>query len=416
MKISISGAEFHENMDISGRGWKCGIMYQRIIDLRPTLKRKSLFLLGPRQTGKSTYLKSHFPKALYINLLKSSEFQTYSGNPGRLAEVVQYFTEHHQERIVIIDEIQKVPALLDEVHELIETHKSLRFILTGSSARKLKSSGANLLGGRASRFHLYPLCYPELGRGSFKKWLRRLSIGALPSVTDSESPFEDLQDYVGLYLREEIAAEGLTRSIENFSRFLDFAALCNGQQINFTSLGSDAQLAPSTVRSYFSILQDTLVGHLLPAFRETHKRKAMTTAKFYLFDDGVVNAILGRRAVAEGTPEYGQMLEQAIFIEIKAYLDYKRSEKRVEYWRSTSQFEIDFLVYGQTQNIVGIEVKAGANPTRKDFKGLLAFEEEFKLDRKIVVCRTPRPRKSAEGVEVISIKDFLEQLWDGKII
>lgn len=391
-------------------------MYKRILDITPTLERKSLFLLGPRQTGKSTFLKTHFPKALYINLLKSTEFQRYSKRPDQVQEVINYFIQKHKDRVVIIDEIQKIPSLLDEVHDLIENNKSLRFILTGSSARKLKRGGANLLGGRASWYHFYPLCYPELGKAGIRKWMERTSIGALPSIIDSEAPFDDLKDYIALYIREEILAEGISRSIENFSRFLDFAALSNAEQVNYTSLGNDAQLAPSTVRDYFEVLSDTLIGHSLPAFLQTKKRKAVSTSKFYLFDCGVVNTLLGRKEVAAGTPEFGKMLEQALMIEIKAYLSYKRKDTKLEYWRSTSQFEVDFLLYSNLKDIVGIEVKAGVNPSAKDFKGLKAFEDDHALKRKIVVCTTDTPRKTSDGIEIMPVEEFLKELWEDRII
>ena len=391
-------------------------MYKRILNLTPTLSRKSILLLGPRQTGKSTFLKTLYPKALFINLLKYSELQKYTSRPDALLEELAYFSENSEEHMVIIDEVQKVPALLDTVHEAIESNKKLRFILTGSSARKLKRGGANLLGGRASRYHFYPLVYPELGKSPFKKWHQRLLIGALPSITDSKEPFADLKDYVGLYLREEIQAEGLSRSIDNFARFLDFAALSNTEQINFTSVGNDAQLSPSTVRDYFEILSDTLVAHNLPAFLATKKRKAMATSKFYLFDCGVTNALLGRKEVAQGTPEYGKMLEQAIFLEIKAYLDYNQIDKKLEYWRSTSQFEVDFLIYKNLNDIVAIEVKSTANPSTRDLKGLKALEEDHPLKKKIIVCNTDKPRKIKDNIEVLPIPEFLERLWKGSII
>jgi predicted AAA+ superfamily ATPase len=379
-------------------------MYKRIINLKETLGRKSLFLLGPRQTGKSTYLKTAYPNALYINLLKNSEFKLYSKNPEKIQDVVKYFIENSDQRIVIIDEVQRLPDLLNEVHDLIEFDKSLRFILTGSSARKLKRGGANLLGGRASLYHMYPICYPELDSKDVKKWTQRFLIGALPSIINSKNPLSDLKDYVGLYLREEVLAEGLTRSIENFSRFLDFAALINAEQVNFTAIGSDAQISPSTVRDYFEILSDTLIGHTLPAFLSTKKRKAMSTGKFYLFDCGVVNSIIGRKDITQGTPEYGKMMEQAVFIELKTYLDYKKSDKKLEYWRSTSQFEVDFLVYSSLNDIVAIEVKGGANPSKKDFKGILALEEEFPLLRKLIVCNAELPQKIKKGIEIVSLQ------------
>jgi predicted AAA+ superfamily ATPase len=391
-------------------------MYKRIINLKETLGRKSLFLLGPRQTGKSTYLKTAYPNALYINLLKNSEFKLYSKNPEKIQDVVKYFIENSDQRIVIIDEVQRLPDLLNEVHDLIEFDKSLRFILTGSSARKLKRGGANLLGGRASLYHMYPICYPELDSKDVKKWTQRFLIGALPSIINSKNPLSDLKDYVGLYLREEVLAEGLTRSIENFSRFLDFAALINAEQVNFTAIGSDAQISPSTVRDYFEILSDTLIGHTLPAFLSTKKRKAMSTGKFYLFDCGVVNSIIGRKDITQGTPEYGKMMEQAVFIELKTYLDYKKSDKKLEYWRSTSQFEVDFLVYSSLNDIVAIEVKGGANPSKKDFKGILALEEEFPLLRKLIVCNAELPQKTKEGIEILPIAEFLKKLWLGHLI
>ena len=195
-------------------------MFGRILDISEVLKRKSVFLLGPRQTGKSTYLRQKFPEALYINLLKNSEYQDFIKNPAQLQNVVKYFVQNSESRIVIIDEIQKHPDLLDDVHDLIESDKSLRFILTGSSARKLKRGGVNLLGGRASWFYLYPLCYSELGPNKNQLWLDGIVKGKLPSVIESVDYFSDLKDYIGMYLKDEIQAEGVTRSIQNPEDFL----------------------------------------------------------------------------------------------------------------------------------------------------------------------------------------------------
>jgi len=302
-------------------------MFKRALNLEPILKRKSLFLLGPRQTGKSTFLRHTFPQALYINLLKNSEYQEYLNKPDQLQNRVRYFINNSESRVIIIDEIQKLPNLLDEVHDLIETYKSLRFILTGSSARKLKRGGANLLGGRATKIDFFPLCYVELGKDKNALWLKGISAGKLPAIVDSSDYYFDLKEYVGLYLKEEVQAEGLTRSIKNFSRFLEIDALYNGEQVNYTSIGSDAQILPSLVRDYFEILSDTLIGHSLNAFLETKKRKAMTTAKFYLFDCGVTAALTGRKEIAQKTPEFGKQLEQALFLELKTYLTYTFSEK-----------------------------------------------------------------------------------------
>ncbi len=391
-------------------------MFDRILDISEVLKRKSLFLLGPRQTGKSTYLRQKFSEALYINLLKNSEYQDFIKNPDHLQKIVTYFIKNSKSRIIIIDEIQKYPALLDEVHHLIESDKSLRFILTGSSARKLKHGGANLLGGRASWFHFFPLCFAELGKNKNELWMKGLVTGKLPSIIQSGDAYADLKDYVGVYLKEEVQAEGLTRSIENFSRFLDIAALCNTEQINYTAIGSDAQIAPSVVRDYFEILSDTLIGHILPAFESTVKRKAMTTSKFYLFDCGVAASLAGRKEISLNTPEFGKQLEQAIFLEIKTYLSYKRSDKKLEYWRSTSKFEIDFLIYDNLKNITAIEVKSKLNPSKKDFKGFVTFEDDFKLKRKIIVCQALRPQITADGIEILPVDVFLKKLWDHELI
>ncbi len=265
---------------------------------------------------------------------------------------------------------------------------------------------------------MHPLIYPEYGKGpSAKKlWTQSLLFGGLPSIVNSTNAQSDLEDYVGLYLKEEILAEGVTRSIDNFSRFLTTAAFTSTEQINFTKIGNDAQIAPSTVREYYEILNDTLVGKMLPAFRETKKRKAITTSKFYFFDCGVANALIGRNNLVPSTPEYGRLLEHAIFIELRAYLDYRRNHKKLEFWRSTSQFEVDFLVYSDLKEIVAIEVKSSAHPSRSDYKGILALEEEFKLVRKIVVCQADRSRKTEDSIEIMPIFDFLDQLWAGQIV
>lgn len=396
-------------------------MFKRYLDLRRILERKSLFLFGPRQTGKSTYLKNHFPEALHINLLRSSEFKDFLNINNHLENIVDYQIKNTTNKIIIIDEVQKLPQILDDVHDLIEKNKSLRFILTGSSARKLKRSGVNLLGGRATWINFYPLTFSELlsiksDKEAYNLWIHGLLIGKLPSILNSQEPHEDLKDYVGLYLKEEVQAEGLTRSIENFSRFLDFVALMNAEQINFTSLASDAQITPSLARDYFDIVFDTLIGHKLSAFEATKKRKAMTTAKFYLFDCGITNSILGRTELSAKTPEYGKLLEQAIFLEIKAYLDYNQIDKKLEYWRSTSKFEVDFVIYKNISEITAIEVKASSAPTTKDYKGLLAFNEEYPHTKKIVVCNSTRPILTKDNIQILPIEVFLKKLWQGEIV
>jgi predicted AAA+ superfamily ATPase len=263
----------------------------------------------------------------------------------------------------------------------------------------------------------HPLCFPELGNEKpFQKWMKRLTMGALPSVIDSTDPYSDLKDYVGLYLREEIQAEGLSRSIQGFARFLDFVGLMNTELVNYTALGNDAQIPTSTVRDYFQILSDTMIGQTLHAFQETKKRRAISTGKFYLFDCGVANALVGRSEVAPGTPEFGKALEQAVFLELRTYLDYHQSDKKLEYWRSASQYEVDFLVHSKKDDCVAIEVKSSATPSGNDFKGIRALEEDIPLKRKILVCNADVPRKTDDGIEVLPIETFLTELWKGNIL
>lgn len=379
-------------------------MYERLLDLREVLKHRSLFLFGPRQTGKSTLVRHIFPEAAYYDLLEADTFRELSARPESLRQTLS-----PQQRVVIVDEVQKLPALLDEIQLLIERDKGLRAILTGSSARKLRRGAVNLLGGRAWVCRLHPLVSAELG---FSRLLDRLSRGGLPAILDSPRPTEDLRAYVGTYLREEIRAEGLTRSIEGFSRFLEIAGLSSGEQVNFTAVASDAGVPASTVREHYQILEDTLVGHQLPAYRRTVKRKPVATAKFYFFDVGVANTLKRTGPVQEGSDAYGRALEHQIFLELRSFLDYRRLDLGLAYWRSLSQFEVDFVVGDQ----VAIEVKAKPRVSTRDYKGLLALAEETRLRRKIVVCGEKRRRKTDDGVEVVPVKDFLRDLWSDRIL
>jgi len=379
-------------------------MYDRAISLTSALERKSVFLFGPRQTGKSTLLRSLFPEAIYYDLLEADTFREISAAPElirkRLTDSV---------RIIIIDEIQKLPSLLDEVHLLIERNKTLRFLLTGSSARKLKRGGANLLAGRALVKHLHPLISAELG---FLRIEDQLARGGLPPFIDSPDSRSDLNAYVGTYLQQEILAEGIVRSIESFSRFLPIVAHCNGEQVNFAEIANDLGVAPRTVREYFSILTDTLIGYELPACKATVKRKPASKAKFYLFDVGVANALLKRGDPVPGSEVYGRALEHLIFLELKAYVDYRDIDLPITYWRSLSQLEVDFVI-GET---VAIEVKAKSRPTAKDRKGLSALAEELPLKRRIVVCSVQKPYREDDGTEIFPIDHFLRALWQGDII
>jgi len=378
-------------------------MYKRVLDLQKAIQRRSLLLLGPRQTGKSTLVRATFPDAAVYDLLEADTFRELSARPEYLRQTLE-----PSRRVVIIDEIQKLPALLDEVHLLIERNKSLRFVLTGSSARKLKRGGANLLAGRAHMMRLHPLVSAELGH---HRLLDRLNRGSLPSFLDAEDYRADLSAYVGMYLREEVQAEGLSRSIGRFGRFLEVAGLTNGEQINFTEVGSDAGVPPRTVREHYLILQDTLVGHELPAYQKTVKRKPVATAKFYFFDVGVANTLKRVGSIESGSSEYGRALEHLVFLELKSFLDYQQLDHPLTYWRSRSKLEVDFVV----GDSIGIEVKAKPRVSQRDYRGMLALSEEVPV-RKIVVCLEKRRRRDDHGVELVPVVDFLKDLWTGQII
>lgn len=382
--------------------WRCP-MYSRILDIKPILKRKSIFLLGPRQTGKSTFIKQAFPKARYIDLLESDTYRELSTFPETLR---QRLTD--QDEILIIDEIQKLPSLLDEVQLLIDRNKNLRFILTGSSARKLRRGKANLLGGRALYLNFHPLVGPEV---NYEKFMDRINWGGLPAIIDSPEPKQDLDAYVGTYLKEEIMAEGLTRSIENFSRVLHFSGFLNAQQVNYTKIANDAQVPARTVRDYFDILQDTLLASLLPCFQQTKKRKAVATEKFYFFDLGIARNLARQGLISAGTPAFGAALEHLVYLELKAFSDYYFLNAEITYWRSQSQFEVDFVV----NSSIAIEVKAASRVSQQDLKGLIAFSEEVELQRKIIVC-SETMRRNIDDTELIPFQEFFKDLWDGKIL
>ena len=369
----------------------------RSIDLPRLLAKKSYFLLGPRQTGKSFLIRQTLPGVRLYDLLDSSTFLTLSRNPERIAEELT-----DRDRIIVIDEIQRLPELLNEVHRLIET-RHVHFLLTGSSARKLRGGGVNLLGGRARTQYLHPLTSQELGTRF--DLARAAQHGLLPSIYFSDDPRADLEAYAGTYLQQEIVAEGASRNAPAFSRFLTVAALCNGTIVNFTKVASDAQVPRTTVYEYFDILRDTLVLHELPSWRKSVKRKPLSSSKYYFFDVGVVGALQGR-LFSSGTPEFGQALETIVFNELIAYRDYV-SREPVSYWRSTSGFEVDFVLGDHT----AIEVKANRNVSSQDLKSLQVLAEEKSFRSLVCVCLEPRPRK-AGAVSILPCTEFLSALWD----
>ena len=372
---------------------------ERVLDLAALVGKKSHFLFGPRQTGKTSLILHSLPRVPFYDLLDTSMYLALSQNPGRLAQELT-----GRDPIVVIDEIQRLPALLDEVHRLIEERR-IRFLLTGSSARKLRRGGVNLLGGRARTMHMHPFTYRELG--SRFDLLRAIQRGLIPSIYFSDDPRADLQAYAGLYLQQEILAEGLTRNLPAFSRFLRVAAFCNGTIVNFTNVANDAQVARTTIYEYFGILKDTLILHELPPWRKSIKRKPLASSKYYFFDVGVVAALQGRE-FRYGTPEFGEAFETYLMHELTAYRDYV-SREPLSFWRSTSGLEVDFIIGEHT----AVETKAKENLSGQDLKSLRALAEEKKLKRYLCVCLEPRPRK-IENILVLPLSKFLDSLWAGE--
>ncbi|MBL7663018.1 ATP-binding protein [bacterium] len=378
-------------------------MFRRILDISMILARKSLFLLGPRQTGKTTYIKSYFPTAKIYNLLEADTFRDLSQRPENIRKQL---TKNDQ--LIIVDEIQKLPSLLDEIHLMIEANKDLRFILTGSSARKLKKQNLNLLAGRAASASFYPLVYPEFTEHDL---LKRINRGGLPSIYLSADYHADLKDYIGMYLQEEIKFESSIRNIEAFSRFLTVAGLHSGELINYTNIGNDSAVPPRTVREYYQMLEDTLLGYQLPPFQHTSKRKPVATSKFYLFDVGVANALKGTADITYGSKSFGDAIEHLILIELKAYLSYQRKNLPLTFWRSLSKIEVDFVI----GDSIALEVKGKERIGRNDLKGLKSIAEEQKFARLILICLEKNYRKEG-NIEIFPVEKFLHELWSGEII
>ncbi len=372
------------------------VYIERVLDLPSLLQKKSHFLFGPRQTGKTSLIRHSLKGVRSYDLLDTSVYLALSQNPGRISQELD-----PRDQIVVVDEIQRLPVLLNEIHRLIE-ERGIRFLLTGSSARKLRRGGVNLLGGRARTKYMHPLTYQELGN-QFDLF-KAIERGLLPSIYLSEDPRADLEAYAGSYLQQEIVAEGSTRNIPAFSRFLKVAALCNGTVVNFTNVSNDAQVPRTTVYEYFEILKDTLLLYELPAWRKSKKRKPLTSSKYYFFDVGVVATLQGRE-FRPGTPEFGEAFETYLMHELVSYGDYVSGEP-LSYWRSTSGFEVDFILGDHT----AVEVKAKENLSTHDLKSLRALAEEKKLKRYLCVSLESR-RRNLDPLTLLPLREFLEALW-----
>ncbi len=386
---------------------ECVLEFQRELNILKLLEKKSFFLFGPRSTGKTSLaLKQLSDSAAFIDLLDGTTFLRLSADPSQLERMLE--SSSLKNKIIVIDEIQKVPELLNQVHRMIEKYKT-KFLLTGSSARKLRRGGVNLLAGRAWEANLFPLVSHEIPRFDLEKVLR---IGSLPHVYLSDHPQEELSAYVDTYLRQEILAEGLIRKIPPFTRFLKVAALSNSQLLVYSSIASDCGVAATTVREYFSILEDTLIGFSLEPFIASKKRKAIETAKFYFFDIGVTHTLAGTQFVDRNSDLYGRSFEQWVGLEIRAYISYRRLKLPLMFWRSVNGQEVDFLIGDK----VAIEVKASEKITNHDLRGLKALHEENIFKKFYLISNDPINQKIDGYVECLHWKAFIKKLWKDEVM
>ncbi|MDR0833750.1 MAG: DUF4143 domain-containing protein [Candidatus Symbiothrix sp.] len=368
-------------------------------------ENESVFLWGARQTGKSTLIKSLFPDALMFDLLLNSDYEKLLNNPSLIHEMIEADTSI---QTVVIDEIQLLPQLLNEIHWLI-VNKNIRFIMSGSSTRKILRAGVNLLGGRALRYELYPLVSTEIPDFDL---LKALNNGLLPRLYDATNAKKMLSAYIGSYLRDEIAAEAQVRNMPAFGRFLETTALTNGEMVNYTNIASDTSVSVNTVKTYFQILEETLLGRYLPSFQKRPKRRVISAPKFYLFDVGVANSLLNRGKIEFGTELFGKAFEHFIYQEIYAHSRYSDSNYPIYYWRTASQLEIDFVL---GDHEVAIEVKSTTQANPHHLKGLKAFAEEYNVKHKILISNDPHPRL-VDGIMIYPWNVFLQKLWAGEII
>ena len=383
-------------------------MIDRLLELRD-IQEDSLFLWGARQTGKSTFLKAKFPDARYYDLLLPREFTRLQRNPSLLIDELSLADEGE---LVIIDEIQELPALLNAVQWLM-VNKGIRFILCGSSARKLKRMGANLLGGRALRRQMFPLVSAEIPDFNLVKALNN---GMLPRHYLVENASQRLQGYIGNYLKQEIEAEALSRNLDVFARFLEIAALTDGEIVNYNNIATDCGVSAKTIKEYYTILQDTLLGYMIPAYEKVIQRRLIKAPKFYLFDIGIVNGLCNRYGLRPGSTDFGHAFEHFVMQEIVAWLGYSNSEYQLNYWRTASGYEVDAVIRDIKGNIVAaIEVKSVEEVQSRHLRGLKALSEEHPDTRLFAVSLDARPRLF-HGVEVYPIMDFLKKMWKGEIV
>ena len=370
---------------------------------------QSAFLWGARKTGKTTFLREKFPRSIIFDFLQTDLFLDFSKRPALLRERLLAIDDVSLREPVILDEVQKVPGILDEVHWLIE-NRGIEFILCGSSARKLKRGQANLLGGRAWRFEMFPLVSAEIREIDL---LRALNNGLIPTHYLQKDAGRSLRAYVGDYLKEEVFSEGLVRKIPPFSRFFDALGYSHAELTNYSNIARECGVDSKTVREYFGILVDTLVGHFVEPFSRRSNRQVITrTPKFYLFDVGVAGALTQRRITHTRGESFGRAFEHLIFMELKAHSSYSELEYEIRFWRNKSGLEVDFVL-GDGE--IAIEVKGSSRIDRKDLRGLKAFRSDQPGLMSIVVCNE-RAERIQDEIRIIPWRVFLQRLWAGEII
>ena len=370
-------------------------------------KSKSYFLFGPRQTGKSTFVKSFITrKDLYIDLLPQKNFLNYAKNPGRVREEILAHLKQYDNPLCIIDEIQKIPALLDEVHELIES-KGIRFILTGSSARKLRRGGANLLAGRAYTYHLFPLTFTEIGdQFDLDKALKN---GCLPVLWGSreEDSREFLRSYTETYLKEEVAAEGLVRNIGPFAKFVDIAAANDGETVNFNNIARECSVSVKTAQQYYQILEDTFLAFRLSAWTKSERRRLVSHPRFYFFDTGVTNALAHTLTDQLNPKILGRRFEQFVICQLMAFIHYRRLDYQLYYWRTNHGAEVDVLLCTGNRIICALEIKSSQNIAREKLSGLKSFMEDNPGVPAYVLGDKQNRRQLQNNIVVINWDDFI---------
>lgn len=386
-------------------------MYQRHFSL-PSFP-VSFFLFGPRQTGKSTLVDRLLSgkSALKFDFLKTEVALLYKSNPKLFRSHAEKFIQDQEQPLIVIDEVQKVPEILDNVQLLMHENKQVQFILTGSSARKLKRGGANLLGGRAIEYHLYPLTFSELGKNFDLHQI--LGRGSLPSIVDLETSLAEqiLRTYVSIYMKEEIMDEALVRNIVPFNRFLEIAADQNGQLTNYTNIASDVGIASKTIQAYYQILEDTLVcTRVLPYLRGA-RRRLNQQSKYYFFDTGVTN-LLCKHSIKPPVPAtslFGRLFEHYIFLEFQRLAHYFHDPISIYHWRDSNDNEVDLIIEGADE-LLAIEIKSRESVSARDLKGLFRFGKDYPQAKLICLSTTEHPYR-LEQVEVHPWKMFFEQRY-----